>query len=309
MESLIPFVRRRSSVATSATFVGLVVLLAWLSGGRLANAERKYIEQHDVLYATAAEQPLRCDVYVPAGEGPFPGVLLVHGGAWMSGNKGHMSRIGAALAEHGYTACSIDYRLAPKHLFPAQIDDCKTAVRWFRAHANLYKLDPAHLGGYGYSAGGQLVALLAVTDADDGLEGADAPADAPSTRLQCAVAGGASCDFRSLPADSGRLAYWLGGSRAEKPQLYTQASPLNFVTADDPPSFFFHGETDGLVPLASPRRMVEQLSASRVPAVLHTVAGAGHIDAFFNVEAMTAAIGFLDRYLRPAPKDAEPSDK
>ena len=132
------------------------------------------------------------------------------------------------LVEHGYVACSIDYRLAPKHPFPAQIDDCKAAVRWLRCHAKEFKMDAARIGGYGYSAGGQLVALLGVTDRNDGLEGPDATADSPSTRLQCVVAGGAPCDFRSMPADSIGLAYWLGGSRAEKPLAYQQASPLQF---------------------------------------------------------------------------------
>ena len=213
------------------------------------------------------------------------------------------------MAEHGYTACSINYRLAPKHLFPAQIDDCKSAVRWLRSHAKEFKIDPQRLGGYGYSAGGQLVALLGVTDREDGLEGPDATADSPSTRLQCVVAGGAPCDFRSLPADSGRLAYWLGGTRAEKPLLYQQASPLNFVTPDDPPSFFFHGEEDRLVPFASPRSMVEQLTASRVPATLHTIPDAGHIETFFNADAMTAAIEFLDKYLQPASKTGTSGDE
>ena len=111
------------------------------------------------------------------------------------------------MAKHGYAACSINYRLAPKYPFPAQIDDCKSAVRWLRSHAEKYKIDPARIGGFGYSAGGHLVALLGVTDRSDGLEGPDATADSPSTRLQCVVAGGAPCDFRALPADSSRLAY------------------------------------------------------------------------------------------------------
>jgi triacylglycerol lipase len=280
-----------------------VFAVLWLLAvARWATAESTITQQRDLTYARQGDESLACDMFIPAGDGPFPAVLVVHGGAWMSGNKGQMTGTAVALAEHGYTACSIDYRLAPKHHFPAQIDDCKAAVRWLRSHAKEYKIDPQRLGGYGYSAGGQLVALLGVTDPQDGLEGPDAKADSPSTRLQCVVAGGAPCDFRALPADSGRLAYWLGGSRSEKPLLYQQASALNFVTADDPPSFFFHGEDDRLVPLASPRIMVEQLTASRVPATLHSIPGAGHIQTFFNNDARAAAIEFLDKYLQPAAK-------
>ena len=121
-----------------------------------------------------------------------------------------MRRVAKALAEHGYTACSINYRLAPQHPFPAQIDDCKTAVRWLR------RMPPSSrwiLTGWVAMAirpAANLVALLGVTDRDDGLEGARRTADGPSTRLQCVVAGGAPCDFRSMPADKPALAYWLG---------------------------------------------------------------------------------------------------
>ena len=124
--------------------------------------------------------------------------------------------------------------------FPAQIYDCQAAVRWLRANAAKYKIDPDRIGGYGYSAGGHLVALLGALDDDDFRE-PGLPADAPSARLQVVVAGGAPCDFRALPADSKRLAYWLGGTPAEKPDAYRDASPANYVTADDPPMFFFHG--------------------------------------------------------------------
>jgi triacylglycerol lipase len=299
-----PAQRAAKWLPTLARRIGVFVMLGVLAIGRLAAAESTFIEQRDVIYAQQGDESLRCDLYVPAGDGPFAGVLVVHGGAWMSGNKGQMARTAASLAEHGYTACSIDYRLAPKYLFPAQIDDCKAAVRWLRSHAKEYKIDPERLGGYGYSAGGQLVALLGVTDRKDGLEGLDTAAESPSTRLQCIVAGGAPCDFRSLPADSGRLTYWIGGNRAEKPLLYQQASALHFVSADDPPSFFFHGEEDRLVPLASPRIMVEQLTASRVPATLHAIPNAGHIETFFNVEARTAAMAFLDKYLQPSKTGA-----
>ncbi|HEX4144889.1 MAG TPA: alpha/beta hydrolase [Pirellulales bacterium] len=288
--------------AAPRAVVTAFAVLCLLATARLATAEPTYTEKFNVTYVKHGDEALRCDLAIPAGDGPFPAVLVVHGGAWMSGGKWHMTRAITPLVEHGYVTCSIDYRLAPKHVFPAQIDDCKSAVRWLRSHANEFKIDPERIGGFGYSAGGQLVALLGVTDRDDGLEGPDATADSPSTRLQCVVAGGAPCDFRSMPVDSNRLAYWLGGNRAEKPLAYQQASPLNFVTADDPPIFFFHGEEDGLVPLESPRIMVQQLTASRVPASLHTIPKAGHIGAFLNPEAMTAAIEFLDKYLQPDRK-------
>jgi triacylglycerol lipase len=116
--------------------------------------------------------------------------------------------------------------------------------------------------------------------------------------LQCVVAGGAPCEFRLLPAESKRLAFWLGGSRAEKPDAYVLASPASFITKDDPPTFFYHGEADTLVPLASPQLMLDKMSKAGVPAELHMVAKAGHVQAFYDQQALDAAIKFLDAHLK-----------
>jgi triacylglycerol lipase len=265
-----------------------------------AAGQEKFETFGNVTYAENGGEPLKADVLVPHGKGPFPGVLVVHGGAWMTGNKSHMTAVAEALANHGYSVCSINYRLAPRYPFPAQIEDCKAAVRWMRSHAKQYKIDAKRIGGYGYSAGGHLVALLGTTDREAGLEGAGAPADGPDTRLQAVVAGGAPCDFRAFPENNMRLSYWLGGSRADKPEAYELASPSRYVTKDDPPIFFFHGEADTLVPLASPKAMHAQLTGAGVSATLFTVPKAGHIAAFRDTTATAAAIEFLDKHLKPA---------
>ena len=120
-----------------------------------------------------------------------------------------------------------------------------------------------------------------------------------STRLQCVVAGGAPCDFRALPARSPLLLYWLGGTRLDKPQLYEQASPVSFISKDDPPMFFFHGAVDNIVPLASPRQMSEQLTAAGCDAQMYVVPNAGHGAAFVDPQAGAQAIKFLDAHLKP----------
>src|SRR4029079_8442821 len=94
--------------------------------------EEKFTVTNSIPYVQRGETSLLADVYVPKGEGPFPGVLVVHGGAWMAGNKSRMAQTSKLLAEHGYTSVSINYRLAPQYVWPAQIEDCKTAVRWMR---------------------------------------------------------------------------------------------------------------------------------------------------------------------------------
>ena len=123
-------------------------------------------------------------------------------------------------------------------------------------------------------------------------------ADAPSARLQRVLAGGAPCDFRDLPADSGLMAYWLGGTRAAKPDNYHNASPAAFITADDPPMFFFSGEQDVLVPIIGPKRMVRELKKAGVTAEMYSMKDAGHLQALFDPGAMEHALAFADRYLK-----------
>ncbi len=263
-----------------------------------AEGERTYDVRRDIVYAERPDGQLKADVYVPNGPGPHPAVLVVHGGAWMVGRRTQLSGIARMLAQAGYTAVAISYRLAPRYPFPAQIEDCKSAVLWMRSQAAEYKIDPERIGGFGYSAGGHLVTLLGMTDATAGLEGPDAGGNATSTRLQAVVAGGAPCDFRSLPADSQQLAFWLGGTRSEKPDLYRLASPASFVSKDDPPVFFYHGEEDSLVPTQSPIQMVDRLKDVGVAAELYVVSGAGHQRAVRDRQATERALKFLDLQLR-----------
>lgn len=278
-------------------FRAVLILTAVCTATITVRAEETFETKRDITYVKREDTNLKADLYIPHGEGPFPTILLVHGGAWRRGHRSQMSEIATTAATNGYTAVSISYRLAPKHPFPAQIEDCKAAVRWMRGNAEAYKIDPERIAGYGYSAGGHLVCLLGTTDADDGLEGAGVENGA-STRLQAVVAGGAPCDFQRLPGEGKSLAYWLGGSRSEKPETYKQASPTTFVTDDDPPMFFFHGENDRLVPKLSPLFMSATLKQAGIAADVHMIEKAGHFGAFMNREAHAAAMQFLDAILK-----------
>lgn len=248
-------------------------------------------------YATRDTGPLEADVYTPHGAGPFPAMLVVHGGAWRMGTRAQLAGISTQFAKHGFTAVSIDYRLAPQSKFPAQIYDCQAAVRWMRANAKELKIDPERIGGFGYSAGGHLVALLGTLD-DKTLTEPGVPSDAPSARLKCVLAGGAPCDFRMIPADSAQIAFWLGGTRAEKPEMYHDASPAAYISSDDPPMYFFSGEDDIIVPIASPRAMVSSLKAAGLTAEMYSIKNAGHLQALFDEGAINHAFAFADRYLK-----------
>ena len=272
-------------------------LLVMLLATAQSSADDGVVVHRNVPYIDSGDLKHEADIYVPPGEGPFPGVLMIHGGAWTSGTKGHMLAHARTVVAAGYTVMNINYRLAPKDKFPAQVDDCKAAVRFMRTNAAKYKIDPERIASYGYSAGGHLACMLGTTDADDGLDG-DVADDAPDPRVQCVIAGGAPCEFRLMPKRISALGYWLGGSRSDVPENYRLASPTAFATADDPPVFFFHGEEDKLVPLESPKSLQAALESHGIECRFHVVEGKGHIGAFLDREPAKEAVKFLDAVLK-----------
>ena len=268
-----------------------------------------------VVYQTidgAEPEQLKCDIYTPQGEGPFPAILAVHGGAWRQGTKFAMLRHAWKMAQSGYVVVSINYRHAPKHPFPAQIHDCKHAIRWMRSNAEKYKIDPERIGAFGYSAGGHLVSLLGTSDKEDGLEGpVEKEFEKFDTRVKAVAAGGAPCEFSWLDKDSKTLSYWLGGSRDQKPETYRAASPTTFVSADDPAFFFFHGDSDLLVPASSPQALHDLLEKAGVKSEFHTAKKGGHLGTFTDIRWMEQAIVFFDKHLKDQEGDQkkEGSDK
>ena len=251
-----------------------------------------------ITYRKIDGESLNCDVYVPDGEGPFPAVLAIHGGAWRQGSKFTMTRHAWKLAKSGYVVVAINYRHAPKHPFPAQIHDCKQAVRWMRANAAKYKIDADRIAAFGYSAGGHLAALLGTTDEDDGLEPTDDEnLSRYSSRVQAVIAGGAPCEFDWIDLDSSSLVYWLGSKRGDKPELYAQASPTTYVTKDDPPFYFYHGDSDLLVPKSSSCHLHQSLIECGVPSKHDIAINRGHVATFSDLSWMTRGIKFLDEQM------------
>jgi acetyl esterase/lipase len=209
-----------------------------------------------------------------------------------------MARVAERLADSGYTAVSVDYRLAPAHRFPAPVHDCKAAVRWIRRHADDLRVDPTRVGGFGYSSGAHLVAMLATTTPTDGLEG-ELPPGAPSSRIQAAVLGGAPTDLRLFPPNL-TLRRFLGGAPDELPDLYAFASPITHVSSDDPPMFLYHGAQDWVVDVSHARTMAKALDVAGVPHELHE-SKLGHAATFvMDGDEVAGAIRFLDRWLKGA---------
>lgn len=263
-------------------FVALVSLVAALPLA-LAHAQEKggpVKVERDLVYGKGGGEDLRLDLALPAdGDGPFPCVVCLHGGGWRAGSRQQLSQLITLLAGRGFAAATVSYRLAPKHRFPAQIEDCKAAVRWLRASAKKYRLDPARFGAVGFSAGGHLACLLGAADENAGLEG-EGGSPKQSSRVQAVVSFFGPTDFLKKSwdkkAEETFFIPFLGGSYEEKPELYKRVSPIAYVSKDDPPFLFFHGTEDKLVRIDQSQKMVKRLQEAGVSARLVTMEGEGH---------------------------------
>ncbi|MBL9211144.1 MAG: SMP-30/gluconolactonase/LRE family protein [Opitutaceae bacterium] len=210
------------------------------------------LESHAGLtYARYGPRELQLDLHRPAARGtPLPAVVCLHGGGWFRGERGNLTQLAQALAARGFVVVTISYRLSGEAKFPAALHDAKAAVRWLRANAATYGIDPGAIGVTGLSAGGHLAALLATSGGVAALEGAGGHA-AHSSAVQAAVAMGAQSDFEtdrirtlSERPDDPHYTPFLGATQRAQPALYTLASPRHHVDRADPPLAFITGELD-----------------------------------------------------------------
>jgi acetyl esterase/lipase len=262
-------------------------------------------EETDVVFGKGGDTDLKLDLAMPAdGDGPFPAVVCIHAGGWVGGKRQEMSQTIRTLAGRGYVAVSPDYRLATAHArFPAQVEDCKAAVRWLRANAVKYKIDPDHIGAVGFAAGGHLACMLGVTDKEDGLDGAGGNADV-SSRVQAVVSFFGPTDLTAkdwgLDVSARNLVPLLGGTVDEKPEAYRKASPLTYAGKDAAPLLLFHGAVDKMVPVDQSRRLAEKVASAGGAAELVVVEGEGH---GFGREKLLQCLGkmvtFFDERLKP----------
>lgn len=244
----------------------------------------------------------KLDIYLPEKKESAPLVIWVHGGGWQAGSKeGGPAK---ALVEKGFAVASVNYRYSTQAPFPAQIHDCKAAVRWLRAHAKEYGYDTNHIGAWGASAGGHLVCLLATTGGMSQLEG-DGGNKNQSSRVDAVIDWFGPTDFLNWGKDGfpapgntagNAITRLFGGSVDEKRDLAKLASPVIHVTRDTPPILLVHGDQDNLVPLQQSEVLMAKLKQSKVDATLHVVKGQGHV-AFGN-DVTKICFDFLDRTLR-----------
>ena len=236
-----------------------------------------------ITFARYGDRTLKMDVYRPRGNWQtLPAIVCIHGGGWRSGSRIHFRNAAQALAARGFVTATIDYRLSEEATFPAHIHDCKAAVRFLRANAREYGIDPDHIGAIGHSAGGHLAALLATSAGVPELEG-DGGHPQVSSAIQAAVPMGGQTDFlsarnRRISAEKDIWQQFLGGSAQQQPETYRLASPLVHVDRTDPPCWMITGEHDD--PSTHAQAFRARLEELGVAAKLTVIDEAPH--AFLN---------------------------
>ncbi len=255
-------------------------------GSQEARAVTDQVVQRDLVYKHLNGQDLRLDLYSPPNAaGPLPVIVWIHGGGWSHGRKEDCPAV--RIVDEGYVVASINHRPATVAPFPAQIEDCKAAVRWLRANAAKYRLDPARIGVWGFSSGAHLAALLGTSGGVPELEGGGDNLNV-SSRVQAVLAVSTPVDFLRLYHDASTepnemspkvlaaIKTLMGGPIEEHKALAIAASPLHYVTKDDPPFLIIHGEGDATVPVIQCHLLADALKTAGVEVILDVVPGRGH---------------------------------
>jgi acetyl esterase/lipase len=290
----------------SAITAYIVVFLLLLSfRGTVAIAEEEVPEttsDSGIEYANPDDQHLMLSLWSPVGDGPFPAVVCIHGGGFREGDSSYHDSQCEFLARHGYVAVTINYRLAPQYPFPAAVEDSKAAVRWLRANAEKYHIDPDRIGAVGASAGGNLALMLGVTGNKDQFEGEGGNSDQPSN-VQCAVSFFGPSDltksYEKSTDAADVLPLYLGGNLEEARERHIEASPVTWVTKKAAPTLCIHGTNDELVALEQSEFIVDKLKAAGVEAKLVVMKGAGHgFEGDDYDKADAAMVKFFDAHLK-----------
>ncbi len=238
--------------------------------------------QRGVVYCTTAGVPLTMDMYRPIqpSTSATPAVLYVHGGGWEHGSAslgGINASIEQILTQRGILVAAVNYRLAPQYLWPAQIDDVKCAVRYLRANANQYGIDPARIGAWGGSAGGHLVSMLGTAGHGAGFDTGQYLQQSSSLQAVVDMFGPADLTAGGWgPSATSVIQQVFGVAPGQDSSALAHASPVTYVQPHDPPFLIFHGTRDAVVPLAQSQELASRLQAAGVSATLVIVQNGGH---------------------------------
>ena len=264
----------------------------------------------DLAYVPGGDERQKLDLYLPPSGARWPLVVSIHGGAFRMGSKdAEPARSAGAFVSRGFAVAAINYRLSQHAVFPAQIEDCKAAVRWLRAHAAEYRLDATRFAAMGSSAGGHLAAMLGTTgDVKEFEVGANLD---QSSRVQAVVDNFGPTDF--LQMDAHRLptgmvhdtpdspeSELIGGAIQENKAKTAKANPITYVTPGDPAFLIVHGDQDPLVPHHQSELLEAALKKAGVPVTFYTVKGGGH-GGFKDPKVPEMTREFLAKHLKRVP--------
>lgn len=270
----------------------------------------------DIEYQPGNRRAWKLDLVMPRerSEKPRPAIVFVHGGGWSSGDKGRgFFKSGPVeYASKGYVCISVNYRLSDEDPFPACLQDVKCAVRWLRAHADKYNVDPNRIGGYGNSAGAHLVSLLGLVNGDQTLEG-DGPWQDQSSLLNAACVSAIPTDFVNWPGgvrNKRTLFQLLNSKETSLEELAILASPITHVSKQAPPFLVFQGTGDRIVDVSQADSFVAALKSAgavdityqRYPKANHDVFTSHRRETYPEMEA------FFDRVLMNSPADTKPAN-
>jgi len=291
-------------------FVTTAVVLTLMSDLQTVSAAEQLpdgvVFEKDIEYSNSDGHHLQLNMARPKnGKGPFPAIVCIHGGGFRAGSREGFNRLCIQLAEHGYVAVTVTYRLAPKYQFPAAVHDVKAAVRWMRASAEKYNIDPTRIGTTGGSAGGHLAQFLGVTRGVKKFEG-DGGNARHSSSVDCVVNFYGPSDFTKsygASVDAAEvLPLFLGGNLQQQRHRHIVSSPLYWVTPDAAPTLCIHGTKDRYVAHEQAVWLIDRLKASDVEAKLMTIEGADHgfrgASKELKAEIETARIAFFDQHLK-----------
>lgn len=277
--------------------------LLWAKDHINAEKEASLPTEQNVVYREIDKQKLLMDIYLPEGDGPFPAILFVHGGGWVSGDKEQFAPFAEVLSKRGFACFAITYRLKEAGRHPQSAKDCKAAVQWLRTHAEKYKLDTKHIAIAGGSAGGHLAAFVGMTGDDERFRPSD-DKNAASDAVQAVIALNGVFDFPALrdhiKGENNMLANFVGKNFEDGENLWAEASPVTHVDTHDPPVLLIHGTEDKTVPFTQSELMQKKLEECGVACKLIAAEGETHgfFNAYRNRDWYEKTVDAIDGFLR-----------
>lgn len=292
----------------------IALTLLALSLCSFADSASDFTVKKNIDYAGTANPRQALDLFIPkkTSDKPRPLVVYIHGGGWEAGSKNDAGVLPALVTDGKFVAASVGYRLTNEAHWPAQIHDCKAAIRWLRAHAAENGIDPERIAAFGISAGGHLVSLLGTTTGDGPkeLEGEIGADKGVSTKVSCVINFCGPANFLtfadkgsiiSVEAPGTAITKLLGGPLSQNREAATACSPVTHITKNDPPFLHIHGTKDNLVPYRQAQEFDSALEKAGVPSTLLTGTDGPHV--FFSKELVGHMKTFLAKHLLGEVKD------